>query len=110
VGQVSSNQVYFAGGGAGAIGNVGTNGTGGLGGGASAPNAPGAANTGGGGAGLRLDITPSASGAGGSGVVILSYPSARTLETVGGLTSTTTLVGTKNITIITAGTGNVRFV
>jgi hypothetical protein len=109
VGQVSSNQVYFAGGGAGANGNQGTDGVGGLGGGANV-TLPGSPNTGGGGGGRRVDQFPNANGAGGSGAVILSYPNARTIETLGGLVSNTVLVGPRKITIITAGTGNVRFI
>ncbi len=45
---------------------------------------------------------------GGSGVVILRYPNTNTLTIPGGLTSSTTTVGSDKITTFTAGTGNIQ--
>jgi hypothetical protein len=48
-------------------------------------------------------------GSGGSGIVILSYPSARTITIGAGLTGSTATVGANKVTTITAGTGNVSW-
>jgi hypothetical protein len=48
-------------------------------------------------------------GSGGSGVVILRYPSSRTITIGAGLTGSTATVGADKVTTITAGTGNVSF-
>jgi hypothetical protein len=68
-------------------------------------------NTGGGGGGGNSGLSSGGSdgGAGGSGVVILSYPSGRTITIGAGLTGTTATVGSLKITTITAGTGNVSW-
>jgi hypothetical protein len=63
-------------------------------------------NTGSGGGGGRQGA---AGGAGGSGVVIVRYPSARTITIGAGLTATTATVGANKVTTITAGTGNISF-
>jgi len=74
---------------------------------------PGTANTGSGGGGTRSATGGTQGlqgGAGGSGVVILSYPSSRTLTVGAGLTANTTqLVGINKVTTFTAGTGTVTF-
>lgn len=79
--------------------------TGGHGGRANgSTGASGGNNTGnGGGAG------GSAGGNGGSGIVILQYPSARTITIGAGLTGTTATVGANKVTTFTAGTGTVSF-
>ena len=65
-----------------------------------------AANTGnGGGSGGQFGN----GNAGGSGIVILRYPSARTITIGAGLTGSTTTVGGNRVTTITAGTGNVSW-
>jgi len=65
----------------------------------------GAANTGTGGGGG----SGNAGGDGGSGVVILRYPSTKTLTVGSGLTSSTATVGSDKVTTFTAGTGTVTF-
>jgi hypothetical protein len=50
-----------------------------------------------------------ASGNGGSGVVILRYPTSQSIVIGAGLTATTSVVGVNNVTVITAGTGNVSW-
>ena len=60
----------------------------------------GAANTGGG-----AGAADGAGTAGGSGVVILKYPSTKTITIGAGLTSTTDTEGSNKITTFTAGTG-----
>lgn len=112
---ISGTPVVRGGGGG---GNTSTAHPGGGGGGAggSSPGNPGAAtggtvNTGGGGGGGTDGPTAlRAGGAGGSGVVVLRYLNAYTCSNPsGGLTLSTTTSGANNITVITAGTGNVRF-
>jgi hypothetical protein len=66
----------------------------------------GLGNTGSGGGGGRQG---GAGGAGGSGVVIIRYPSARTVNVGAGLTATTTTVGANKVTTFTAGTGTITF-
>jgi hypothetical protein len=99
--------VTRAGGGGGSRWNLlndnGSGGTGGGGAGGDATGTAGTVNTGGGGGAGR---TP---GAGGAGVVILSYPSARTITIGAGLTGSTATVGANKVTTITAGTGNVSW-
>jgi hypothetical protein len=66
-------------------------------------------NTGGGGGGGSASSYTS-SGAGGSGVVILKYPSNKTLTLSGTLVSTTsTAVAGYKVTTFTAGSGTVAF-
>ena len=121
---VGANGV-FGGGGSGGVfhlftnpgsGGTGGGGTGGDGGNSSTPTTnatAGTANTGGGGGGAP---SPSAggsttfpSGAGGSGVVILRYPSTRTISVGAGLTSSTSTSGDFKITVFTAGTDTISF-
>jgi hypothetical protein len=90
---ITGSSVTYSGGGGGGNGPHG-NGTGGnlanrAGGG------QGAANFGNGG------------GAGNSGVVVVRYPSDKSLTVGAGLTSTTATVGANKVTTITAGTGNI---
>jgi hypothetical protein len=66
--------------------------------------ASGVANTGGGGGAGRT-----VGGNGGSGVVILRYPTSLTITIGAGLTGTTSTVGSKKVTTITAGSGNVSW-
>jgi hypothetical protein len=108
IGQQSGGNVYFAGGGAGIKGNQGTDGAGGLGGGAG-KHAAGAARTGGGGGGKRVDEAPNANVSGGSGVVVLCYPSNRTINVGAGLTASTLTDGGTKVTAFTAGTGTISF-
>jgi hypothetical protein len=49
-------------------------------------------------------------GNGGSGVVILRYPTARTITIGAGLTGSTATDGSFKVTTLTAGTGNVSWV
>ena len=103
---IGSGNYYGAGGGGGQHSSAdiygnGGNGGGGRGGGAG-NGAAGAPNTGGGGGGSGNAAY--LGGAGGSGVVILSYPSTFTASQ-SGLTMTTTPVGNRKVTTITAGTG-----
>ncbi len=76
----------------------GTGNSGGTGGAATA-------NTGSGGGGGRQ----AEGGPGGSGLVVLQYPSARTITIGAGLTGTTATVGANKVTTFTAGTGTVSF-
>ena len=80
--------------------------------GIKSPGTPGTTNTGGGGGGGSVDSggsAQSAGGEGGSGIVILRYPSAKTITVPGGLTATTTTLGSDTIVTFTAGTGNIQF-
>ena len=116
VGEVDGGNVYYAGGGGGSIASnsTGTSGDGGKGGGGNGyrPTSDpdhdsyesGDANTGGGAGGVD-----GAGTSGGSGVVILKYPSTKTITVGAGLTSTTDTEGSNKITVFTAGTGNVSF-
>lgn len=114
---ITGTLTYRAGGGGGGQSkqtpNGGTGGLGGGGGGAAGnilsptnPSTAGATNTGGGGGGGSNDRQGSS---GGSGIVILRYPSERTITIGAGLTGTTSTVGDNKVTEITAGTGNVSF-
>ncbi len=91
---ITGSATYYAGGGAGetACGNISfSQGTAGS----------GASSYGGGG---------SYAGTGQPGVVILSYPSEKAISNPGGgLTLSTSTVGVKKVTTITAGTGNIQF-
>lgn len=72
------------------------------------PSKDGSNNTGGGGAGSPG--AGSISGTGGSGVVILKYPSDKTLSNPGGgLTYSTADDGSFKVTTFTAGTGNIQW-
>jgi hypothetical protein len=60
--------------------------------------------------GSDTSTTYKAGGAGGSGVVILRYPDAYTISNPGGgLTFSTSTVGSDKVTTFTAGTGNIQF-
>jgi hypothetical protein len=106
------------GGGGGGWAVAGTAGTGGGGAGGVATGSingvAGTANTGGGGGGAAQQnsgaYTGGVGGAGGSGIVILSYPSSRTITIGAGLTASTSFVNANKVTIFTAGTGTVSFV
>lgn len=111
-----SSVTYAGGGGAGAIGGTasGGDGGGGTGWGYSSSNpsggSAGSANTGGGGGGYSATTTSGSLG--GSGIVILRYPSARTITVGAGLTASHTNAdagGGNRYTRITAGTGNVSW-
>jgi Fibronectin type III domain len=110
---ITGSSVYYAGGGGGG-GNNGAGvspGSGGSGGGGSGSvdssvGTAGTANLGGGGGGGGVD---SPGGAGGSGIVILRYPSTKTITLGAGLTGSTTTVSSDKVTTITAGTGNVSW-
>ena len=64
-------------------------------------------SSGGGGAAYGSGNRPG--GSGGSGIVILRYPSNKTITVGAGLTSTTNTVGNNKVTSLTAGTGNVSW-
>lgn len=116
---ISGASVGYAGGGGGnglASGTI--SGTASEGGGVGTPNSnspgnPGSSNTGGGGgAGSSTDLassTRSGGGNGGSGVVIIRYPSSRSVTVSGGLSSNTNTIGNYKVTTFTAGTGTVTF-
>ena len=94
---ITGAAVTYAGGGA-------SSGTGGLGGGGDAGTS-GTTNTGGGAGG-----TSNSTGInGGSGIVILRYPSSKTLNIGLGLASSTVTDGSYNVTSFTSGTGTVYF-
>lgn len=79
-------------------------------GGVNSSGQNGSVNTGGGGGGGRnAPGSSGGGGAGGSGVVILRYPSGRTITIGAGLTGSETTVGANKVATITAGTGNVSF-
>ena len=115
----------FGGGGSGGVfhyfvnpgsGGTGGGGTGGDGGNSSTPTTnatAGTANTGGGGGGAPSPSSGGTtffpSGAGGSGIVILRYPSIRTISIGAGLTSSTSTSGDFKITVFTAGTDTISF-
>ena len=72
----------------------------------------GKVNTGGGGGGVSGYATPFNSGPGGSGVVIIRYPNTRTVSSVSGGLTTSTLNGTHSsskYTVFSAGTGTFVF-
>ena len=90
-------------------GGAGGNGGGGAGGLIANPGTAGTAgtvNTGaGGGGGGFLNVSPFTSrggGAGGSGVIILRYRSVYTATFSGGVTQTTSTIGSEKISIVTA--------
>lgn len=89
---------------------AGGGGGGGNGGTTGNNDAAGTDNTGGGGGGAAWPNSwlGYAGSPGGSGVVILRYPNTNTLTIPGGLTSSTTTVGSDKITTFTAGTGNIQ--
>lgn len=107
---ITGSATFRAGGGAGGI-----NKPGGSGGGASSPSAisngnNGVSNTGGGGSGaVSANETIRNGGSGGSGIVILRYPSDKTITIGAGLTGTETTVGANKVATITAGTGNISW-
>ena len=100
---ITGSSVTYAGGGGG--GGNSTNGAGGSSIGGSNGSA-GATNTGSGGGGR---FTVGAGGNGGSGVVILRYPSGKSLTIGAGLTSSTATDGDFKVTTFTAGTDTVTF-
>ena len=97
---ITGGGLYYAGG-----GGAYNGGSGGSGGGGTANGTAGGTNTGGGGAGQRNGN----GGAGGSGIVILRYPSSKTLTIGAGLTHSTATVGGDKVTSFTAGTGSINF-
>ena len=109
---ITGSSVTRAGGGGGMSYNntIATGGSGGGGDGGrytSANATSGTVNTGGGGGGgSGYNET---AGAGGSGVVILRYPSTYSISVGGGLTSSTTTVGSDKVTTFTAGTDIISF-
>lgn len=107
---ISGSSIAYAGGGGGGAYQpaAGTGGSGGGGNGANGGNSPqnGTANRGGGAGGGG---TGANGGNGGSGIVIIRYPSARTISVGAGLTSSTSTVGGNKVTTFTAGTGTVSF-
>lgn len=115
---ITGSAVFRAGGGGGGswsgegTGGPGGNGGGGAGGSYSPSAGPqdATANTGGGGGGTSN--SSGSAGSGGSGIVILRYPSNKTITVGSGLTAgvTNQSVGTnERYTTITAGTGNVSW-
>jgi hypothetical protein len=109
---ITGSSVTYAGGGGGSAYNTHTAGSGGTGGGGNGSNSyatatSGTVNTGGGGGASYTDST--SSGDGGSGVVILRYPSSRTITVGAGLTSSTSTDGSDKVTTFTAGTGTISF-
>ena len=119
VGEVSGSDVYYAGGGGGSSQTSGVpTGSGGLGGGTDgAAGCPGTAplvgtpNTGGGNGGTGGCPTSYSTG-GGSGVVILRYPSARTITVGSGITEANGspfTESTEKVSVFTAGTGTITF-
>lgn len=113
---ITGSSVLYAGGGGGGSYNGNPLGTGGPGGGAPGSNGGGGdpapptvnatANTGGGGGGGNTTN----GGSGGSGVVILRYPNSRTIANPGGgLSFSSTPVGSDTVTTFTLGTGNISW-
>lgn len=122
VGEVVSSSLYFAGGGGAAHDASGNKrGAGGYGGGGdggdSASNPAGNAsnNTGGGGGGAAFDDNANQhvnAGNGGSGVVILRYPSYYSITVGAGITEASGspfTEGSNEVSVFTAGTGNIQF-
>jgi len=103
-----SSVTYAGGGGGGGINSVGTGGAGGgtAGGLNNGTVSNATANTGGGSGGTRNNVT---AGNGGSGVVILRYPSSKTITVGAGLTSSTATDGSFKVTTFTAGTDSISF-
>ena len=126
VGQpLNGTEIWYAGGGGGGSytsGNDTIPGKGGGGEGTANSNypgngAPGTDNTGGGGGGASGEVSPNSGvgGTGGSGVVIIRYPSSRTISNPnGGLTfstytETTTTTNDTSVTVFKSGNGNIEF-
>jgi hypothetical protein len=108
---ITGSSVTYAGGGGGAgDGSSPANSVGGAGGGGggvyNGTGSAGTANTGGGGGGSGNNNNGAN---GGSGIVILRYPSSRTISVGAGLTSSTSTVGSDKVTTFTAGTGTISF-
>ena len=113
---ITGSAVAYAGGGGGGGGRNSnlTAGTGAAGGGSGSSTSPtngtnATSNSGSGGGGGGYDNTYRGGGAGGSGVVILRYPSSKTISIGAGLTGSTSTVGSDKVTTFTAGTGNVSW-
>lgn len=110
-----SGSEYYAGGGGGAIYTQLRHAVGGTGGGGRGCNqyytgTSGTANTGGGGGGGAGGWGTGSGGQnGGSGIVILKYPSSKSITVGAGLTSTTITSGDYKITKFTAGTDTITF-
>jgi hypothetical protein len=111
---ISGSSITYAGGGGGAGSNAGSagaaggSGGGGAGGTGGTTAGAGTANTGGGGGG-GANATNGRGGNGGSGIVILRYPSSRTISVGAGLTASTSTIGDNKVTTFTAGTGTISF-
>ena len=101
-GQNISGTYWYAGGGAGYGWNIVGTAAAGRGGGGNYASVNGATNTGGGG-------FAGSTGNGGSGIVIIKYPTSKTITIGAGLTGTTYTSGGYKYTKITAGTGNVSW-
>lgn len=112
VGQVSSSNVYYAGGAGGAPYPSASDRPGGIGGGGIGRYGQGTAGTpktGGGGGGSERGGGNNNGGAGGSGVVILRYPSSYTVSGLTEATGSPFTEGTDKISVFTTGTGNIQF-
>lgn len=115
VGEVSGTDVFYASGGGGAVRGGYAQGVAPPGGGGLGKDfditdnsEDGAANTGGGAGGLGSTN----SNAGGSGVVIIRYPSSKTVTVGAGLTQSTGspfTEGSEKVSVFTAGTGTISF-
>lgn len=124
VGDVQSTNVYYGGGGGGGSYSNGNNAIPGLGGGgdggygttstnADEPDA-GSSNTGGGGGGCAEESSfgTGTGGNGGSGVVVLRYPSSKSITVGSGLTQPSGspfTEGSDKISVFTLGTGTISF-
>jgi len=117
---ITGTPTFYGGGGGGAFASTNNNGgvpqggssIGGNGSkaGINSAGGNGVVNTGsGGGGGQNGDGGNVSAGNGSSGIVILSYPSARTITIGAGLTGTTATVGANKVTTITSGSGNVSW-
>lgn len=121
VGEVSGSNVYYGGGGAGAVWTSGYTATGGLGGGADydyntyGEGNSGTPNTGGGAAGngyVASSNGPTGVCAGGRGVIILRYPSARILTAGSNLTQATGspfTEGSDKVSVFISGSDTITF-
>jgi hypothetical protein len=112
VSNITGSDIYYGGGGGG--GSLGAApGSGGLGGGGNGRSTSnlgtnGTTNTGGGAGGAGGGTTVTGYN-GGSGVLIFRFPSSLKIIIGNGLTFSSSVVGTDNVVIITAGTGTVSW-
>lgn len=104
---ITGSTVSYAGGGGRTLGTP--PGGGGLASNGYSAGGNGTANTGGGGGGGANSGGNYTGGSGGTGVVVLRYSSGMSITIPGGLTATTSVVGSDKVTIFTAGTGNIQF-